>query len=52
MENLLIKIGELVSSEIENVKGIEYVDKKLGYMFYITLNDGRKVLLSLIDSQI
>ena len=52
MEELLTKIGELVATEIENVQKVEYVDKELGYMFYITLQDGRKVLLSLIDAKL
>lgn len=51
MEQLLIKIGELVSMEIDEVKDVEYLDKEMGYMFYINLEDGRKVLLSLVDSQ-
>lgn len=50
MENLLTKIGELVATEISEVKEVNYVDKEMGYMFYIILNDGRKVLLSLIES--
>lgn len=51
MEQLLTKIGELVSMEIDEVKDVEYLDKGMGYMFYINLEDGRKVLLSLVDSQ-
>lgn len=51
MEELLTKIGELVSMEIDEVKDVEYLDKEMGYMFYINLKDGRKVLLSLVDSQ-
>lgn len=51
MEQLLTKIGELVSMEIDEVKNVEYLDKEMGYMFYINLEDGRKVLLSLVDSQ-
>ncbi len=51
MEQLLTKIGELVSIEIDEVKDVEYLDKEMGYMFYINLEDGRKVLLSLVDSQ-
>lgn len=50
MENILTKIGELVATEISEVKEVNYVDKEMGYMFYIILNDGRKVLLSLIES--
>lgn len=51
MEQLLTKIGELISMEIDEVKDVEYLDKEMGYMFYINLEDGRKVLLSLVDSQ-
>lgn len=51
MEQLLTKIGELVSMEIDEVKDVEYLEKEMGYMFYINLEDGRKVLLSLVDSQ-
>ena len=51
MEELLTKIGELVSMEIDEVKDVEYLDKEMGYMFYINLEDGQKVLLSLVDSQ-
>ena len=51
MEELLTKIGELVATEIEEVKDVKYVDKQMGYMFYINLKDGRKILLSLIDSK-
>lgn len=50
MEELLTKIGELVSTEMEEVKDVKYVDKQMGYMFYKVLNDNRRVLLSLIES--
>ena len=50
MEQLLTKIGELISMEIDEVKDVEYLDEEMGYMFYINLKDGRKILLSLIDS--
>ena len=50
MEQLLVKIGELVATEIDDVVDVKYVDKELGYMFYIILKDGKKVLLSLLDS--
>ena len=50
MEELLTKIVELVATEIDDVIDVEYVDKEMGYMFYLTLKDGKKVLLSLIDS--
>ena len=51
MEELLTTIGELISTEINKVNDLEYVDKEMGYMFYIVLNDGNKVLLSLIESK-
>lgn len=47
MEDLLIKIGELVATEIDDVNEIVYLDKEMGYMFYICLKNGEKVLLSL-----
>ena len=51
MEELLTRIGELVATESDEVEDVEYVDKEMGFMFYIKLNDGKRVLLSLIDSQ-
>ena len=51
MEQLLTKIGELISMEIDEVKDVEYLDEEMGYMFYINLKDGRKILLSLVDSK-
>lgn len=42
MEELLTKIGELVATEIDEVDSVEYVEKEMGYMFYISLNDGKK----------
>lgn len=50
MEQLLEKIGELVSMEIDDVADVKYLDRELGYMFYIILKDGNKVLLSQLDS--
>ncbi len=47
MEDLLIKIGELVATEIDDVNEIVYLDKEMGYMFYICLKNGKKLLLSL-----
>lgn len=52
MEDLLTKIGELVATEIDEVVDVQYVDKEMGYMFYIDLQDGKRVLLSLIDSKL
>lgn len=52
MEQLLTSIGELVATEIEEVSDIQYVDKEMGYMFYINLSNGKRVLLSLVDSQL
>lgn len=52
MKELLLKIGELIENEICGVEKIEYVDEQMGQMFYIYLQDGRKVLLSLIDSKL
>lgn len=52
MEELLTKIGELIAVEIEEVESVEYLDKEMGYMFYINLADGKKILLSLMDSNL
>ncbi|MCM1305851.1 MAG: hypothetical protein NC037_02805 [Bacteroides sp.] len=52
MEDLLITIGELVATEIDDVDSVQYVDKEMGYMFYINLKNGKRVLLSLIDSKL
>ncbi len=52
MEDLLIRIGELVATEIDEVSNVQYVDKEMGYMFYIFLKNGKKFLLSLIDSKL
>ena len=41
MEQLLTKIGELISMEIDEVKDVDYLDEETGYMFYINLKDGR-----------
>ena len=48
MEQLLEKIGKLVSMEIDNVADVKNLDRELGYMFYIILKDGN--MLSLLDS--
>ncbi len=52
MDDLLITIGELVATEIEEVESVHYIDKAMGNMFYIYLKDGRKIILSLIDSEL
>lgn len=52
MKELLLKIGELIENEIDNVEKIEYVDERMGQMFYIFMKDGKKILLSLIDSKL
>ncbi len=52
MEELLTKIGELIAVEVDEVESIEYVDRQMGYMFYINLADGKKLLLSLMDSEL
>lgn len=52
MEELLVSIGELIATEIDDVRDIEYVDKELGYMFYLHLKNGQRILLSIVDSQI
>ena len=52
MEQLLVKIGELVATEIDDVEEIKYMDKEFGYMFYIILKNGKKIILSLVDSEL
>lgn len=51
MEQLLVKIGELVATEIDDVENVKYMDKELGYMFYIILKNGKKIILSLVNSE-
>ena len=43
-------VATFAKEKIEEVKDVKYVDKQMGYMFYIVLNDNRRVLLSLIES--
>lgn len=52
MKDLLLKIGKLIENEIDDVQKIEYVDGEMGQMFYICFKDGKRVLLSLIDSKL
>lgn len=48
MDLLLEKIGEVIMLELDEVKDIVYLNE-LGNMFYIVLNDDKKILLSLIE---
>lgn len=50
MDELFVSIGELVATEIEDVKEVIYLDKRLGDMFYIDTNDGKRYLLTLIEA--
>lgn len=50
MEELFISIGELVATEIESVKDVLYIDKSLGCVCYIDVNDGKRYILSLIEA--
>lgn len=52
MEKLLEQIGDLIKENIAGVDEIRYVDEKMGAMFYIFFVDGKKVLLSLVDSNL
>lgn len=52
METLLTKIGKLVATEINDVNGIEYLSREIGYTFIINMNDGSKILLSLCDTKL
>ena len=49
MEELLVKIGELITMEIDEVVSVEYPFKELGFLSLLTLKDGRKVILNLIE---
>lgn len=51
MENLMKKISEFLQEQPEVVK-IERVDEEMGCMCYITLADDKKLLLSLMDTEI
>lgn len=51
MENLMVKISEFLQGQPE-VAEIERVDEEMGCMCYITLADGRKLLLSIMDTDI
>lgn len=52
MEELFVKIGEVLATEIDEIADVTYVDKDLGYVMYLRLNDGKKLILSLMDSQL
>lgn len=52
MEKLLVQLKQLVATNIEDVVKVEEVNKEMGYMLYITLKDGQKILLSLIDAKL
>ncbi len=51
MENLLRKISEFLQGQPE-IENIERVDEEMGCMCYITLADGKKLLLSIMDTDI
>lgn len=52
MRELLCKIAKLIECEIDDVEKIEFVDERMGDMCYIFMKDGKRVLLSLIDSKL
>lgn len=52
MRELLCKIVKLIECEIDEVERVEFVDEQMGDMCYILLKDGKRVLLSLIDSKL
>lgn len=51
MENLMKKISEFLEEQPE-VQEIERVDEEMGCMCYVTLKDGRKLLLSIMDTDL
>ncbi len=50
MEELFISIGEVVATEIESVKEVTYLEKAMGCVCYIDVNDGKRYILSLIEA--
>ncbi len=51
MENLFTKIGETILMEIEEIDNVEYLNKELGCYMMITMKNGERYVLSLIDSK-
>lgn len=47
MEELLVKLGELAFTELDEAEDIRYLDREMGYMFVLKLKGGDNVLISL-----
>lgn len=47
-EKLLIKIGEFLAMEVDEIENYEYAPKDLGCIIRIKMNNGETYLLSLI----
>lgn len=47
MEELFIKIGELIAMEIDEVKEVQYLEKEMGYVCRIVMSDGKEIVLNL-----
>ena len=47
MEELLVKMGELVFTELSEAEDINYLDRKMGHMFVLSVKGVGKVLVSL-----
>ncbi len=48
MEELLTKLGEVISLEMDEVEDITYLEKEMGYSMVLKLKDGKNVVLSII----
>ena len=47
MEELLVKLGEIAFTELDEAEDIRYLDREMGYMFVLRLKGGDNVLVSL-----
>lgn len=48
MERILTKIGDMISTEIEEISDIKYLDPEMGFVCVLTTHDGEEIILSLI----
>lgn len=48
MEELLVRIGEIITMEIDDVEEVRYLDKEMGYTCMLILKDGKQIVLSLL----
>ena len=52
MTELLKRIGDLISTAIDEVDDVVFLDDAMGAMCYLVMSDGRKLLLMLTDSRL